>query len=156
MLRGILAFLGLLGSLALLTSVAEPARSSATFQPPEPVSRSFEFIYQVYFPPTENSHGSVLLWIPLPQSDGYQDLSALHIDSSVAYSKGRDPEYKGSLAVFKPTTWQAVAGFDLTLRFTATRREHKVVLNSNFKNDSTVLPAAPWFAVISRPTSSYL
>ena len=143
MLRRVLAYLCLIGILVALASVAQPARSPATVQPPESVSRSFEFTYQVHFPPTESTHGSVLLWIPLPQSDGYQDLSSLHIDSSVAYSRGRDPEYKDLFAVFKPTTRQVAAGFDLTLRFTATRHEHRVVLNSDPKNVSGPLSPDP-------------
>jgi hypothetical protein len=32
-------------------------------------TRSFEFTYQVHFPPAENPAGPVRLWIPLPQTD---------------------------------------------------------------------------------------
>jgi len=106
-------------------------------------SRSFEFTYQVHFPATENPAGPVRLWIPLPQPDGYQDVSSLHIDSPVPYSQGRDSEYKNTFAEFKPTAQQAATGFDVTLRFTATRHEHKVALAGAAINDSAVPSSDP-------------
>ncbi len=108
-------------------------------------SRSFEFTYQVHFPATENPAGRVRLWIPLPQADGYQDLGSLHIDSSAAYTQGRDSEYKNTFAEFKPTAQQAADGFDVTLRFTATRHEHKVALAGATINDSAVSSSDPLF-----------
>ena len=108
-------------------------------------TRSFEFTYQVHFPATENPAGPVRLWIPLPQADGYQDVSSLRIDSPVSYSQGRDSEYKNTFAEFKPTPQQAAAGFDVTLRFTATRHEHKVALVGAGANNAAVSPSDPMF-----------
>ena len=54
----------------------------------------------------------------------------MHIESSVAYSQGRDAEYHDQYALFKPTSQQTAAGFDVTMRFVATRREHRVALGS--------------------------
>jgi transglutaminase-like putative cysteine protease len=106
-------------------------------------SRSFEFTYQVHFPATERPGGPVRLWIPLPQADGYQDVSMLHIDSPAAYSQGRDSEYKNRFAMFKPTAKQYATGFDVTVRFTATRREHKVALDGMLKDASVSSTAGP-------------
>jgi len=106
-------------------------------------SRAFEFTYQVHFPATEHPGGPVRLWIPLPQADGYQDVTTLHIDSPAAYSQGRDSEYKNRFAMFKPTAKQYASGFDVTLRFTATRREHKVALDGLLKNASASSTAGP-------------
>ncbi len=94
----------------------------------DPGARSFEFTYQVHFPASVEPAGPIHLWIPLPQPDGYQDTRSLHIDSPVAYKQGRDPEYQNAFAAFTPTTNQVVAGFDVTVRFTATRHEHRVQL----------------------------
>jgi transglutaminase-like putative cysteine protease len=102
-----------------------PAETSAVV----PV-RSFEFTYQVHVPANPDSAGSTHLWIPLPQTDGYQDIRSLHIDSPVGYSQGRDPEYGNVFAVFTPTAQQAAAGFDVSVHFTAVRREHKVSLDT--------------------------
>jgi transglutaminase-like putative cysteine protease len=106
-------------------------------------TRSFEFTYQVHFPATENPAGSVRLWIPLPQADGYQDVSSLRIESPVAYTQGHDSEYKNNFAEFKPTAQQAAAGFDVTLHFTATRHEHKVVLVGTNANNAAVSSTDP-------------
>ena len=111
-----------------LSSQAGPRLDSPTSPVVPP--RSFEFTYQVHFPPHADLSGTTRLWIPLPQADGFQDIRSLHIDSPVWYSQGRDPEYGNRYALFTPTAKQSAAGFDVTLRFTAVRREHKVSLNS--------------------------
>ena len=108
-------------------------------------TRSFEFTYQVHFPATENPDGPVRLWIPLPQADGYQDVSSLRVESPVAYTQGRDSEYKNNFAEFKPTAQQAAAGFDVTLSFTATRHEHKVILVGATANNVAVSSSDPTF-----------
>jgi len=102
--------------------------------------RSFEFSYQVHVPPAANSQASTRLWVPLPQADAYQDITGLHIDSPVWYAQGHDPEYGNKFAVFTPTAQQSVAGFDVLLRFTAVRREHKVALDAAALTASTTKP----------------
>ncbi len=119
--------------LALLGYPPSSATADAVVSAP---TRSFEFTYQVHFPATANPAGPVRLWIPFPQSDAYQDVRSLHIDSPAAYSQGHDSEYKNRFAMFKPTPQQAAAGFDVTIRFTATRREHIVPLGDTMKNAS--------------------
>src|SRR5882762_3798252 len=93
-------------------------------------ARSFEFTYQVHVPANANSTGPTHLWIPLPQADGYQDIRGLQVDSPVSYVQGRDPEYGNAFAAFAPTMQQSADGFDVVLRFTAVRREHKVALDA--------------------------
>jgi transglutaminase-like putative cysteine protease len=110
-----------------------------------PATRSFEFTYQVHFPATENPTGPVRLWIPLPQADLYQDVSSLRIESPVAYTQGRDSEYRNTFAEFKPTAQQAAAGFDVTLRFTATRREHRVAVVGDTEIVAAASSADPTF-----------
>src|SRR5260370_1298630 len=93
-------------------------------------ARSFEFTYQVHVPARQDSAGPTHLWIPLPQADGYQASRGLHFDSPVSYVQGRDLEYGNAFAAFTPTAQQSAAGFDVVLRFTAVRREHRVALDS--------------------------
>jgi transglutaminase-like putative cysteine protease len=91
--------------------------------------RTFEFTYQVHVPANAQIVTSTHLWIPLPQADGYQDIQSLHIDSPVPYSQGHDPVYGNRFAMFTPTSKQIALGFDVTVRFTATRHEHKASLD---------------------------
>jgi|SRR5579859_4905434 len=102
---------------------------------PEPASRTFEFTYQVHFPGTPHP-GTARLWIPLPQHDGYQDIRSLHVDSPVTYVQVFDPEYKNRIAVFKPTSLQAAAGFDVAIHVVATRREHRILLTNSGSESS--------------------
>jgi transglutaminase-like putative cysteine protease len=118
-----------ISALILAFSCQAGPRLDAPANPAVP-ARSFEFTYQVHFPPHADLSGTTHLWIPLPQADGFQDIRSLHIDSPVWYSQGRDPEYGNRYALFTPTTKQSAAGFDVTLRFIAVRREHKVSLDS--------------------------
>jgi len=113
-----------IGAVAILNANAgrAPAEDSAGVTP----ARSFEFTYQVHVPANADAAASTHLWIPLPQPDAYQDIRSLHIDSPVAYQQGREPEYGNTYAMFAPTPAQVASGFDVTLRFTASRREHKV------------------------------
>src|SRR5258708_23331937 len=91
--------------------------------------RNFSFTYQVHVP-ADAAAKSSRLWIPLPQNDAFQSVSNLKIESSVAHSEGRDPEYQNPFAVFTPTAAQAAAGYDVTLLFNATRPEHAVTIHS--------------------------
>jgi transglutaminase-like putative cysteine protease len=98
--------------------------------------RTFEFTYQVHVPANPDT-GTAHLWIPLPQPDGFQDINNLHIDSAAPYMRGRDPEYSNVFALFSPTAQQSSAGYDVTMRFTATRREHKALLDGASIKDTS-------------------
>jgi transglutaminase-like putative cysteine protease len=144
MARHPLSLTAILAAAMCLVYVAQPYRAARTDSATGMVSRSFEFTYQVHFPATENPADTVRLWIPLPQADGYQDLGSLHIDSPVAFAQGADSEYTNAFAEFKPTPQQASAGFDVTLRFSATRHEHKVIL-VGATNNAAVSPSDAMF-----------
>ena len=124
-------------ALAATALASLPGRTAPAEALAQDASRTFEFTYQVHVPSSANQAGPVRLWIPLPLSDTYQDVHSLHIDSPVAYAQGHDPEYKNRFAMFKPTPQQAAAGFDVTVRFVATRREHKVALDPEIRKPPT-------------------
>ena len=108
---------------ALVAVVAAYAGRRTTAEMTDGIpARSFEFTYRVHVPANSDSAGPTHLWIPLPQSDAYQDIRGLHIDSPVSYVQGRDPECGNAFAAFAPTAQQSSAGFDVVLRLTAVRR----------------------------------
>src|SRR2546421_3690618 len=116
---------------ALIAVVAAYAGRSTTAEMTDGIpARSFAFTYQVHVPANPDSAGPTHLWIPLPQADAYQDIRGLHIDSPVSYVQGRYLEYGNAFAAFAPTAQHSAAGFDVALRFTAVRREHKVALDA--------------------------
>jgi len=109
---------------------ANAGRRTATQSTGAVPARSFEFTYQVHVPANADPAGLTRLWIPLPQTDGYQDIRGLQIDSPVNYAQGRDREYGNAFAAFTPTAQQSAGGFDVLLRFTVVRREHRVALDA--------------------------
>jgi len=116
---------------ALVAVVAAYAGRRTTAEMTDGIpARSFEFTYLVHVPANADSAGPTHLWIPLPQADGYQDIHGLRIESRVSHGQGRELEYGNAFAAFTPTMQQSAAGFDVVLRFTAVRREHKVALDT--------------------------
>jgi len=116
-------------------------RPQAVAAPPEPrAQRTLSFTYQVRVPADPDAHGAHLR-VPLPQSDAFQSISGLQIDSPVHYAEGRDVVYHNFFATFTPSTAQSAAGYDVTLRFTVTRSEHAVNLRAPaLVNASAALP----------------
>ena len=120
------------GLLLLLTSAAfayaAPSHRAKLAAASYPASRKFSFNYQVHVPANKDAHGDFLLWVPLPQEDGFQKIEDLRIESPVTFTKGQDPEYHNTFALFRPTAAQLAEGFDVSLRFVVTRLEHKAEL----------------------------
>jgi len=124
----LLSLAGFLFAAAALMRMAH-ARSTAS-DPLPTAARRFAFTYQVHVPAAKDAPGKLYLWLPMPQQDDYQKVEDLQIESPVAYSEGRDPEYHNPFVLFQPTAAQLESGFDATVRFVATRWEHKVDLVS--------------------------
>src|SRR5260370_41223272 len=116
-------------SMLVFALVAVPAanagRRTATQSTGGVPSRSFEFTYQVHVPANADPAGPTRLWIPLPQTDGYQDIRGLQIDSPVNYAQGRGLEYVNALSAFTPTAQQSAGGFYVLLRVTLVLRAHR-------------------------------
>jgi transglutaminase-like putative cysteine protease len=114
---------------ALAQLAATPnAKHRAKLAANSPATRKFSFTYEVHVPANTDAVGPFYLWIPLPREDGFQDIEDLKIDSAVTYTKGRDPEYGNSFALFRPTAEQLASGFAVSVRFVVTRFEHRVEL----------------------------
>lgn len=124
--------LSLLWACAVLPGVASVKAQTS----PAAQERTFEFLYQVHVP-AASAAGSCYLWIPVPQSDAYQEIRDLRLLSAAAYKLVRDPEYGNQIAQFTPSAEQAAAGYDVQLRFAVTRHEHRVL------RDGAALPHVP-------------
>jgi hypothetical protein len=55
--------------------------------------RNFEFTYIARIPALPADAKTSRIWIPLPQSDPYQTIADLKIETPFTYTKYRDPEY---------------------------------------------------------------
>ena len=137
----LLSFLFLLGSAALL--YAAPPHGTKSAAASSPASRKFSFTYQVHVPENKEAHGKFLLWLPLPQDDGYQKIEDLRIESPVSYTEGHDPEYNNPFALFRPTPAQLASGFDVSIRFVVTRLEHKADLVKASASSPATKPPSP-------------
>ena len=102
----------------------------ASSSSPSALSRKFAFTYLVHVPASKSAGGSFFLWLPLPQTDKYQKIEDLHIESPVSFSQGHDRSYGNPYVEFRPEAKQLETGFDATVRFVAVRYEHKVPLDS--------------------------
>lgn len=131
--------LSLLAACMTLTARIHPSRSDQ----PIPPSRTFAFTYQVHVPANPDAQGRLLLWLPLPQQDEYQRIRDLQIETRVPQSEGREPEYGNSYVLLQPTPAELESGFDVTLRFIATRLEHKVSLDSASPRPVAMNSSAP-------------
>ena len=130
-----------LGSSAALLLHSAPRTTPGLAVDASAPQRSFAFTYQVHVPASAAANSSHL-WIPLPQNDAFQSVSHLKIESSVSHSEGRDPQYQNPFAVFNPTAAQAAAGYDVTLLFNATRREHAVDIHSPAMQNVSATPSS--------------
>jgi len=138
---GLVSFLVLMASAAMLSAKPYHRSKSAAASP---ATRKFSFTYQVHVPENKEAQGKFLLWLPLPQEDGYQKIEDLRIESPVDYTEGHDSEYNNPFALFKPTPAQLASGFDVSIHFVVTRFEHKAdVLNRSASAPATAPPPSP-------------
>ncbi len=118
----------------------------------EPLAtRRFEFTYEVRVPAVPAGSGPVRLWIPLPATDRYQEITGLRIESPVAYKTQRDTEYRNLFAYFEVDPQHAASGFTVVLRFQVNRREHRVDVNGHRAATRDPAPTKAELARLLRP-----
>jgi transglutaminase-like putative cysteine protease len=116
---GVFALIAVLGSgLSVFSRVSAPARN-------------FEFTYIAKIPPSSAGARTSRIWIPLPQSDAYQSISALKIESPFAYSTRSDSEYGNEYAYLEAPAASLSAPAEVRITFQVARQEHLVVLGGN-------------------------
>ena len=108
--------------LAILCAAASaPLRTNVS-------ARTFEFTYLTKIPAAPAGAKTLRIWIPLPQSDPYQGIGALKIESPFPYAKYRDPEYGNEYLYLQVPAAKVRSLEEVRMSFQVTRQEHRVEL----------------------------
>ncbi len=119
----------LVAGVLLLGVVVTAALLRREQRPPAP-ARAFAFTYTARVPELPKDGQKLRVWIPVPESDPNQDITALSIESPVAYELHRDPEYKNLYAYLEVDAKEQPTPLEIKMSFAVTRRENKVPLAS--------------------------
>lgn len=130
--------------LAGLAMVAGALLCAGTQETPR--SRTFEFTYVTRIPVLPPGSDKLRVWIPVPESDPYQQVSNLTIESPIPYKIHREPEYRNQYAYFEIEPAALAAPIEVRLRFRTERREHKVSLNPAATRTNSNGKASPQMA----------
>jgi len=115
---------------ALIVVIAAVDSGYSAFSRASTPERSFEFTYVTRIPELPAGARSSKIWIPLPQSDSYQTISDLRIESPFAYSTHRDSEYGNEYVYLEVPAAKVAAPAEVRVHFRATRQEHRVALGA--------------------------
>jgi len=115
---------------ALGAALSAPSQMSA------PV-RNFEFTYLTRIPTSPPGAKTLKIWIPLPQSDPYQAIGGMQIESPFSYAKRSDPEYGNEYLYLQIPAEKLNALADVRMSFQVTRHEHHVLLDSHQVNEQS-------------------
>jgi len=122
---------------ACIIAVAVWARTPRSAPVPvNPQTRTFEFTYVARIPALAPDAKVSRIWIPLPQSDSFQTISALKIDGPFTYARRRDPEYGNEYLFLEVPSAKIAEPAELRVSFQATRFEHRVALDAHAVNVS--------------------
>jgi transglutaminase-like putative cysteine protease len=97
----------------------------------DPPARDLRFTYVARIPAFPAGGRTVRIWIPLPQSDSFQTIGDLKIESPLPYTRHRDREYGNEYIYVQVPAAQASAAAELRLAFQVNRREHRVSLDAH-------------------------
>jgi len=127
--------------------------SDATCAAPVPDAsvRNFEFTYQIHVPNLPPSSSPLRLWIPVPSSDSWQTISNLSIESPFAHRIKAESQYGNRMAYFEIKLAHPRPGFDITMHFTAVRREHRVDLTGTAHLENAAAPGSVELARYLQP-----
>lgn len=93
-------------------------------------TRDFEFTYVAKLSSLPGGARLSRVWIPLPQTDGYQTIDHLRIETALRYSTRRDPDYGNEYLYLEiPAVAKSPEPAEVRVTFHATRPEHRVILN---------------------------
>jgi transglutaminase-like putative cysteine protease len=109
-----------------LAAIAVKGVNKAALSPP---ARTFEFNYLVHIPKLPAEAKMLRLWVPLPQSDRYQSIRILKIDSALPYARYREKEYGNEYLYLEAPAAQIPQPFEVQMRLRIIRREHRVPLD---------------------------
>jgi transglutaminase-like putative cysteine protease len=100
--------------------------------------RNIEFTYLARIPAVPPGSKILAVWIPLPQSDPYQTVSDLKIESPFPYTTHRDPEYGNEYLYLQVRTGQVSPLEEVRVSFQVTRQEHTVDFDAHPSRTPTV------------------
>ena len=90
--------------------------------------RNFEFTYVTKIPPLPADAKISRVWIPLPQSDAYQEIRDLKIESPFPYATHRDSEYGNEYVYLEVPAAKSTLAAEVRVHFQAARQEHHVAV----------------------------
>src|SRR6267143_2996408 len=93
--------------------------------------RNFQFTYLTRIPGLPADAKISRIWIPLPQSDSYQAISELKIESPFPYTTHRDSEYGNEYAYLEVPAAKVGGPAEVRVTFQVTRQEHRVALGAH-------------------------
>jgi transglutaminase-like putative cysteine protease len=127
----VLTTLALVGALAITCfgRNKSPSGAAAGGDPAWP-SRTFRFEYDTRVPRLPAGAHGLRLWIPVPQSDPYQTISNVVIESPVPYSMHSEPEYGNQYAYLEFDADKVEGPVEVKMRFQVTRRERHADLSA--------------------------
>lgn len=109
----------------ILLCIPVPARLRANVP-----ARKFEFTYLAKISALPAEAKVLKVWIPLPQSDSYQAIGDLKIESPLPFAKHRDPEYGNEYIYIQVPAAQMSSLTEVRISFQVSREEHRVDLNT--------------------------
>jgi hypothetical protein len=115
---------------ACIAIVAMGVLFSASSETNAPL-RIFQFTYLTRIPTLPADAKISRIWIPLPQSDRYQIVSALKIETPFAYTRHRDPEYGNEYLYLEVPAAKVTEPAEVRVSFDVTRYEHRVILEAH-------------------------
>ena len=92
--------------------------------------RNFEFTYLTKIPVLPADAEISRIWIPLPQSDAYQTIGGLKIETPLPYAKHRDPEYGNEYLYLEVPSAKITEPAEVRVSFQVARHEHPVALDA--------------------------
>jgi len=93
--------------------------------------RDFEFTYLTRIPTLPADAKTSRIWIPLPQSDRYQTIGNLKIETPFAYTRHRDPENGNEYLYLQVPAAKVSEPAEVRVSFEVTRHEHQVALQEH-------------------------
>ena len=118
------------------------AAFSASSQINAPV-RNFQFVYLTRIPTLPADAKISRIWIPLPQSDRYQTIGDLKIETRFAYTRHRDPEYGNECLYLEVQSAKVHEPAEVRVSFPVARHEHRVALDAHPVNAQSRRAAPP-------------
>ena len=105
-----------------------------------PAERHFEFSYLAKIPAQPHDARILKIWIPLAQSDDYQSIEGLRMESPFAYARHRDPQYGNEYLYLEIPAAKVAEPAEIGVSFHAVRREHRVALDRNLHREHRHAP----------------